>query len=447
MVVLKLMPRPLRLPLAEFLAGSSERSRAGRGAIQAFGIRVISAGLAFLMQVVLARLMGSFEFGIFTTAWVWVTILGTLAPLGFATSVVRLLPDYHEREKANYFRGLLRAGRLTAGLAGTSIMAIGLAILDLWPGLVEPYYRLPLALALLSLPAYAVTDFQDGVGRSQGWIDLALIPPYILRPILILAIFGVAFAAGLPSLAWVAAGSSVVATVIAAVGQFIGQGRRMQTKVVPGARSYAFAEWVRLSLPLMLLDGFTLLMLNLDVLLLNLFEDPGKIGVYFAAARTISLVSFIHFAVAAVAMPRFASLTASGRTAEIWSNLKEMQTWSALPSAAAAGLVLIAGRPLLALFGPDFIQAYPLMFVLAGGLILRAFAGPAQNLLVVTGHQKLAARILMITVFINAGLNLALIPSMGPMGAAIGTAAAFGFEAVATMTMVRRLYRHGAQRI
>lgn len=441
--VLKLMPRPLRLGLVDLLAGRGEHSRAGRGAVQAFGIRVVSAGLAFLSQILLARFMGTFEFGIFTTAWVWVTILGTLAPLGFATSVMRLLPQYREQNQPGPARGFLFTGRLISGVAGILAAAIGLAAITQWPGLVEPYYVLPLALAFLCLPAYAVTDFQDGVGRASGWIGLALVPPYIVRPTFLLVLIAAAFAAGLPPSAGVAAGAAIIATGFTAIAQYWAQRSRMAVRVPPGPRSYALADWVRLSLPLLMIDGFTLLMLNLDVLLLNLFEPPDQIGIYFAAARTISLISFVHFAVGAVAMPRFASLHASGRDAEIGKLLKDMQRWSAIPSLAGAAVLLILGEPLLALFGHAFIAAYPMMAVLAGGLVLRAFAGPAQNLLLVSGNQNVAARILMITVFINAGLNLALIPKLGPMGAAVATAAAFGFEAIATMTAVKRRFGNG----
>jgi O-antigen/teichoic acid export membrane protein len=443
--VLKLMPRPLRVMLAELFGDGSERARSSRGAIQAFEIRIISAGIAFLSQVLLARLMGTFEFGVFTTVWVWVTILGTLSSLGFATSVVRFLPAYREKGDFGHFRGFLRSGRVIAGLAGAIAAAAGLILIGFWPDLVQSYYVLPLAVAFLCLPAYAVTDFQDGVGRSQGWIDLALIPPYILRPVLLLAIIAVGFAAGLPQQASVAVGAATIATLIAAIGQYAAQNRRFGAKLVGGPRLYATGDWVRQSLPLLLIEGLTLLMLNLDVLILNLFETPDQIGIYFAAARTMSLVSFVHFAVAAVAMPRFASLHAGGRDGEIPRLLKEMQRWSVLPSAAAAGVILLLGEPLLGLFGHEFTSAYPLMFVLAGGLILRALAGPAQNLLLVTGHHNIAARILMITVFLNASLNLALIPRLGPMGAAIGTAAAFGFEALATMTVARRRFGHGAR--
>jgi O-antigen/teichoic acid export membrane protein len=441
--VLRFMPRSLRATAGELIAGQSERSRSGRGAIQAFGIRVVSAGLAFVSQVILARLMGTFEFGIFTTAWVWVTILGTLSSLGFATSVLRFLPQYRAQQKPDYFRGFLLAGRLIAGTAGGLAMGIGLLVIGLAPGIVAPHYELPLTLALLCLPAYAVTDFQDGIGRAQGWIDLALGPPYIARPILLLAGTAIAFGLGASQTANIVAGAAMIATSLTAIGQYLAERHRQNRTLTPGPRSYALSAWMRLSLPLLLIDGLTLLMLNLDVLILNLFTGPEDVAIYFAAARTISLVSFVHFAVGAVAGPRFATLHAGRRQAEISGCLRQMQKWSVLPSAAAAAVLLILGEPLLALFGEAFTQAYPVMFVLAMGLILRALAGPAQNLLVVTGHQNTAALILMITVFLNAGLCLALIPAMGLMGAATATAAAFGFEAMATIMVARRRFGHG----
>ena len=83
------------------------------------------------------------------------------------------------------------------------------------------------------------------------------------------------------------------------------------------------------------------------------------------------------------------------------------------------------------------------MLILMLGLLLRGLAGPAQSLLVVAGRQNLAALIMGCTVLINAGLNVWLIPRMGITGAATATAAAFAFEAVATMVMARRCFQGG----
>ena len=117
-----------------------------------------------------------------------------------------------------------------------------------------------------------------------------------------------------------------------------------------------------------------------------------------------------------------------------------MQKWCFLPTAAATAVLLLIGKPLLMMFGPDFVEAYPLMCVLAVAFLVRALAGPAQNLLTVTGHQNTAVIILAITVFICGGLNMLLIPILGLTGAAIATATAFIFEAVACVTMVHRLF-------
>jgi O-antigen/teichoic acid export membrane protein len=95
---------------------------------------------------------------------------------------------------------------------------------------------------------------------------------------------------------------------------------------------------------------------------------------------------------------------------------------------------------LLWLFGPDFTTAYPVMFALAVGLLLRAWAGPAQCLLVVGGRQKAAAAVLMLAVIVNVVLNVLLIPQLGILGAAIATAAAFSFEAAINLILCNRFF-------
>ena len=177
--LLKFMPQGLRQPAETLLTGSGEGARSGRGALAAFIIRIASAFLAFLSQVLLARWMGAFEFGVFSYGWVWIIVLGSLVSAGFATSVIRFLPEYRERGEWHLFRGFLRTGRSIAMGLGLVAALVALAIVNGWNSILDPVYVLPLSLALLSLPAYGLTDFQDGVGRAQGWIDLALIPPYI----------------------------------------------------------------------------------------------------------------------------------------------------------------------------------------------------------------------------------------------------------------------------
>ncbi|MES1148284.1 MAG: flippase, partial [Bradyrhizobium guangdongense] len=68
----------LRAKLAGGGGGTSEASLTRRLAGTIFIIRVISAGLAYLSQILLARWMGTSDYGIYVYVWTWVLLLGSM---------------------------------------------------------------------------------------------------------------------------------------------------------------------------------------------------------------------------------------------------------------------------------------------------------------------------------------------------------------------------------
>jgi O-antigen/teichoic acid export membrane protein len=95
--------------------------------------------------------------------------------------------------------------------------------------------------------------------------------------------------------------------------------------------------------------------------------------------------------------------------------------WTFWPSLAAAVALLALGAPLLWLFGPQFVQGYPVMLILVVGFLFRSSMGPAEFLLNMLGQQRLCAAVLMTTALLNIGLNFALVPAFGLPGAATAT--------------------------
>ena len=73
---------------------NSDNGKAQREAAFAFGVRVASAGVLYLSQVTLARLMGGSEYGIYVFVWTLVLVLSGLSHLGLNTAVIRLLSRY-----------------------------------------------------------------------------------------------------------------------------------------------------------------------------------------------------------------------------------------------------------------------------------------------------------------------------------------------------------------
>ena len=108
-------------------ADGSESSLARRLAGAAFLIRVVSAAIAFVSQILLARWMGVFEFGVYVYTWTWVLLIGGMVDLGLGSAAQRFIPEYIEHGKFALLRGYLGGSRwLAAGIA-TGIALLGAA--------------------------------------------------------------------------------------------------------------------------------------------------------------------------------------------------------------------------------------------------------------------------------------------------------------------------------
>jgi O-antigen/teichoic acid export membrane protein len=93
----------------------------------------------------------------------------------------------------------------------------------------------------------------------------------------------------------------------------------------------------------------------------------------------------------------------------------------------------------LSQFGHGFTDAYPLMFILAIGVLARAAVGPSETILNMLGHQRACAASLATAAVVCLVLNFALIPTWGIYGASIATATALVTAASLNWYAARRL--------
>lgn len=420
------------------LSSDGERERTQRNAIAAFGVRCVSAGLLYLSQIVLARWMGSFEYGIYVFVWTWVLILGGLSHLGLNLAIIRLLPVYRETNDMEGYRGLVRGSRLLALGAGTVVMLAGLAGIYLLEPHIANHFVLPAYLALICIPLYAMTDVQDGIGRGNAWMGLALLPPYVVRPILLLGSAYAACKLGLNMNAATAAGGAIIATWGAGLIQLLLINRQIHKTVPNGPRTYAFKSWLTVSLPLLVIAACELVLQNADVLVISRFMTPADVGIYFAAGKTMALIMFVHYAVGSAVANRFAALNARGDKDKLREFVKDAVNWTFWPSLAGAVVILALGKPLLWLFGPQFEAGYPVMTILVVGFLFRSSMGPAEFLLNMLGEQALCATVLTASAMLDVALNFALVPNFGLIGAAIGTSISLMMAALMNSIVVWR---------
>jgi len=424
--------------LRDGLFDASDRSLARRVAGTAFFIRVLSAALAYLSQIALARWMGIHEFGIFVYVWTWVMMLGGIVDLGLASSAQRFIPNYAEARAIGQLRGFLSGSRWLAFIIAAALSLLGLAAVHAFDAWLDQATIIPLSVACLILPMYGLLHVQDGIARSYNWIGLALVPPFIVRQLLLLALLGSAWALGCRTDATTGLMAAAIAIWATALGQMLLLNRRLGTTIGKGEKVYEVGRWLAISLPMFMVDGLYLLLMYVDVLMLKQFRTPDEIAVYYAGAKTISLVAFVYFAVVAASSHKFAEYFAAHDRARLSAFLADTIRWTFWPSLAVTLLLLACGWPMLLLFGPQYVGAYGLMFVLAIGFMARAAVGPGERFLNMLGEQKICAAIVAIAFAVNLGVGLALIPSFGMIGAAVSTTTAFVAESALVFAVAKR---------
>lgn len=436
---LALRVRPLLGHIDAALFSADARGEAGRMSVTAFAIRIASAAIAFASQVMMARWMGSFEYGIFVLVWVTMVIVGNIACLGFHTSVIRFIPEYIERGMIAELRGVLLASRLFVLVASTAVAGLGAAGIWLFSPWIESYYVVPFALGVICLPMIAMGDLLQGHARAYSWALSALLPTYIVRPVLILVLMAAALLWGCAPSAETAILATIAATYATTLAQLISVSARIGATVPSGPAKIHFAPWLVVSLPIFLVESFFFLLTNADVLMVGAYLDPDEVAIYFATVKTLALVHFVYFSVKAGVAQRYAQFT-HGEPDKLAAFARETVSWTFWPSLLMAALVLALGKPMLALFGPEFSAGYPLLFLLVPGVVARAAVGPCESLLTMSGNQNICAGVYAMTLTLNIALNVVMIPLFGLWGAALATAFAMVFEATAlSFTVWRKL--------
>ena len=431
-------PASVMARLRSMLDGSGEASLTKRLAGTIFIIRVISAALAYLSQILLARWMGGSDYGVYVYVWTWVLLLGSMMDFGISASAQKIIPEYRTSGEHALLRGFLSGSRwMTFAVSALVSLLLAIVVDELSPW-IDANAITPLFIGCITLPAFVVANTQDGIARSHDWMRLGLMPQFIVRQSLIIGFTAGAFALGFDLGATLAMLASAAAVWIAMIGQMIVLNRRLGRHVKPGPKAYDFRGWLAISLPILMVEGFYLLLSYTDVLVLQQFRSSEEVGVYFAVVKTLALVSFIHYAMSATTAHRFAEYHASGDRARLSAYVAHAIKWTFWPSLAATILLLAMGKPLLWLFGPQFVVGYDIMFVAAIGLVVRSAIGPVERLLNMLGHQHICALAYALAFAMNVVLCVALVPRFGGHGAAAATSISLVFETVLLFWIVRK---------
>src|ERR1700727_505704 len=153
--------------LGQSLGGSGEASVTRRLAGTIFIIRVFSAGLAYLSQILLARWMGGSDYGVYVYVWTWVLLLGSMMDFGISASAQKIIPEYRTSGDHALLRGFLSGSRWMTFAVSSTVSLLLAGLVKLLSPSIDASEIVPLYIGCLTLPAFVVAHTPDDIARSH----------------------------------------------------------------------------------------------------------------------------------------------------------------------------------------------------------------------------------------------------------------------------------------
>jgi O-antigen/teichoic acid export membrane protein len=179
----------------------------------------------------------------------------------------------------------------------------------------------------------------------------------------------------------------------------------------------------RRALPFAFMGIFTILVNEIDKTMLSLMAGDVAVGIYGAAWQIYSRLLMINDSAFTAMFPAIVSLHAEGNRDEFFkkiSNLVVMLLGITLP--IAAGITLLSTNIIDLIFGGgDFSDAAEVLSILVWILPLAGISYCFYCVLFCEEKHKLMAKVNILPMLLNVGMNFLLIPKYSYTGAAVAS--------------------------
>lgn len=406
------------------------------------GAKALGTGMAFLLQIALARSMSQEAYGDIALSLAWLAVATALTGASLPMVVVRFVAADLAEGRADLARGVVRFAVLAT--VAVSALVGGTVFLALASGMMA----LPRDLKAcaewgvwLLAPNSLLLVF-GGVLQGLKRVVTAEILANLLRTLGTIAVLGWLWLRGetplpAPMVLMAYLGATVLALLVCSTTVVF-----VRPFSVATARThYIFGTWLRTAF------GFTAVMIvaavneRVDVLMMGFSASPAEVAVYSVAVRLAQTVIFAANAAAAVMAPHLAERIGdlkAGHRGEVQRLLRDTaRTILGLTVIALLGFAVLAPF-FIDWFGADYAKAYAPLLVLMAGQAVAAVFGPAATAAALIGKPGIAVFSLLGGMTVNIAGNVTLVPILGATGAALATASGGVTAALGAWVWTRR---------
>lgn len=397
-----------------------------RGILSAGTLQAAKIGASALLTPLLARGLGTEGYGQYAAAIALIGIAWPLANLGTAHLLTRQIAERPDD-------GAYQA-RLISFVAWISVLAT-LTAAALAGTLLLSGQLLSGAAPLVALLIVGAIIGEQGILFARGALnglrreDLASLPAATGQiGAAILAMLAMPLGLGLAG----AIGALCLGNLIVAAVTLSHMRRLVPRRAAPRSdEPLPRLALIRFGLTSMLYTALAFVLYKADLLLLQSLAGDREAGLYAAAVQWAEFVWFVPLAVQEVVLQATAGLWRTNQREELSALLARLLRHVALATGFLLAMVVALADPLIWLyFGPEFTEVSLATRILAPGVFSFSLARVMWPAIQARGSAA-AVPVIGVTVLLNLGLNWALIPHWGALGAAVACCVSYGLVAFA----------------
>lgn len=389
--------------------------------ILATSLKIISAGAAFALTLLIARTMDKSQAGasyLFITAFNIASILGRFGMGNLVLRSTATDPSNAARILRSAF-GFSAFASLIFGLL--ALLALGLGsfstVGSVWL-VAAPLLIGASAASVSTIGAFALRGL--GRGPLSVWVQSGAIPSGVC--VVCIVLWRLHGALDVASLSYAYA-AVAIATGICVV--LLGPYRLLRT--TSGSDSFTPFRVARSAVPLAVLEAIQVGNQWVPGVLLAGFIDVTSVADYHVASRLAFLAHFLMVGVTAIVSPRLARLYRSGELDALQTLYRRASALSVGLSIVPLSLLIVWPSLVLSIFGEGY-GGVGVLRILVVGQIVNMACGPVNTLLIMSSNEDAARNAGIVGAIIAIILGGLLAPVFGAHGVAAGVASSLAAQ-------------------
>lgn len=392
------------------------------------GDRILRMGVGVFVGSIVARYLGSENFGMLSYSIALVGICAVFSSLGLDSIVIRELTRQGERH------GPILATTLCLRLAGAVLAALvsfGVVVAS------RPHDHLALQLVLIT----SFGTLFSGLGVTDLWFQSQIRSRYTVISGNIAFAVTTAIRLGLvwfkrPLMEFALV--NVGELLLASLGSLVAYTRHQAGMLLSWKFERGLAKtllWE--SFPLLFSGIAVMVYMRVDMLMLAQMAGDRAVGIYAAATRVSEILYFLPSAIVGSVMPSILAAkrdnpeTYKRRLSHLFSSMTLLGYGVAIPMSLLA-------KPIISLlFGPGFASSAPVLAVHVWSAVFVFLGTAAMPYWLAENKQRFILPLVIIGAVINILLNFMWVPAYQAMGAAMATLVSYFVANVVVLSLIK----------